>query len=89
MFGFQVYEGFESEGVARSGTAYLPRSGEALLGGHAVMAVGYNWRTWRFIVRNSWGSGWGNKGYFTMPVEYLVSPDLASDFWAVTEVACS
>lgn len=88
VFGFQVYESFESEGVARSGTANMPRGNDELLGGHAVMAVGYNWRTKRFTVRNSWGSGWGNHGYFTLPYEYLVSADLSSDFWAVTEVSC-
>ncbi len=37
----------------------------------------------RFIVRNSWGSGWGKGGYFTMPYAYLTDRNLASDFWTI------
>ena len=69
------------ETVARTGIAQMPKKGERALGGHAVMAVGYNQKTTRFLVRNSWGEGWGMKGYFTMPFEYLET--LAADFWTV------
>jgi C1A family cysteine protease len=61
----------------------MPRKSERVLGGHAVLGVGYNDKQKRFIVRNSWGTGWGKQGYFTMPYAYLSNPDLASDFWAV------
>ena len=81
VFGFTVYESFESPTVARTGIAQMPKKGERALGGHAVMAVGYNQKTARFLVRNSWGEGWGMKGYFTMPFEYL--ENLAADFWTV------
>ena len=47
------------------------------------MAVGYNARNDRFIVRNSWGTGWGREGYFTLPFKYLLDPGLASDFWSI------
>ena len=50
------------------------------MGGHAVMAVGYDEGEKRFIVRNSWGENWGLKGYFTMPYKYLASRSLADDF---------
>ena len=53
------------------------------MGGHAVLAVGYDDATSRFIVRNSWGDGWGLAGYFTIPYDYLTNPDLACDFWAI------
>lgn len=83
VFGFSVYESLESEQVARTGRVSMPRKNERLLGGHAVLAVGYNDRQKRFIVRNSWGTGWGLQGYFTMPYGYLADPQLASDFWVV------
>lgn len=84
-FGFSVYEGFESADVARTGIVNLPQHGEKLLGGHAVLAVGYDQAAQRFIVRNSWGTGWGinGTGYFTMPFEYLANRNLSDDFWTV------
>ncbi|MBF0485511.1 MAG: C1 family peptidase [Candidatus Omnitrophica bacterium] len=81
VFGFTVYESFESPQVAKSGIARMPKKGERVLGGHAVMAVGYTQKDKRFIVRNSWGEGWGQKGYFTMPFQYLET--LAADFWTI------
>ena len=61
----------------------MPAAGESVLGGHAVMAVGYDDSQQRFIVRNSWGDGWGMKGYFTMPYAYLTERNLSSDFWTI------
>jgi C1A family cysteine protease len=86
VFGFSVYESFMSEQVAKTGEVPLPTRGEQLIGGHAVVAVGYDDSIQRFIVRNSWGSKWGMKGYFTMPYAYLTDPQLASDFWAIYSV---
>ena len=83
VFGFSVYTAFESQQVATTGIVNLPAKGEKLLGGHAVLCVGYDDSTQRFLVRNSWGSGWGMKGYFTIPYTYLTNPNLASDFWTV------
>ncbi len=83
VFGFTVYESFESAQVAKTGTVNMPRKNERVLGGHAVLAVGYNDQQKRFSVRNSWGTGWGKQGYFTMPYAYLADPNLASDFWVV------
>ncbi len=87
VFGFTVYESFESPQVARSGHAAMPKSGEQTVGGHAVMAVGYDDQNQWFIVRNSWGTGWGMKGYFTMPYQYLLESNLADDFWTIRLVA--
>jgi C1A family cysteine protease len=86
VVGFSVYESFESPEVARTGVVPLPPRGEQLLGGHAVLAVGYDDSQQRFIMRNSWGDGWGMAGYFTMPYAYLTDPGLASDFWAIYAV---
>jgi C1A family cysteine protease len=86
VFGFVVYESFESPEVASSGQAPMPAAGEKQLGGHAVMAVGYDESQQRFTVRNSWGTGWGMQGYFTMPYPYLLQGTLSSDFWTIQTV---
>ncbi len=83
VFGFTVYESFESQEVARTGTVPMPASGEQVLGGHAVLAVGYDDAMQRFIVMNSWGTDWGMQGFFTMPYSYLTDTDLSADFWTV------
>lgn len=83
VFGFTVYEGFESQKTAKTGVADMPRPGERAIGGHAVMAVGYNDREKIFLVRNSWGTRWGKQGYFTMPYAYLAERNLSDDFWTI------
>jgi len=86
VFGFTVYESFESQQVAKTGHAPMPSPKEKVMGGHAVMAVGYDDSQQWFIVRNSWGAGWGMKGYFTLPYEYLLDQNLSSDFWTIRVV---
>jgi C1A family cysteine protease len=83
VFGFSVYESFESAAVARSGVVPLPSPRESLLGGHAVLAVGYDDASARFVLRNSWGGAWGQAGYGTIPYEYLLNANLSDDFWTV------
>ncbi len=83
VFGFTVYESFESPEVAKSGVLEMPQPAERTIGGHAVVAVGYDDEQKRFIVRNSWGANWGQKGYFTMPYDYLSNRNLSDDFWTI------
>lgn len=87
VFGFTVYESFESPGVATTGIVPLPKIGEQVLGGHAVMAVGYDDGNQLFFVRNSWGGSWGLQGYFMMPYAYLTQRNLSSDFWTIRLVS--
>ncbi len=54
--------------------------------GHAVTCVGYNDYKQTFIVRNSWGKEWGDKGYFYMPYAYLLDGHLSMDFWCIREI---
>ncbi|MGH2509212.1 MAG: C1 family peptidase [Gammaproteobacteria bacterium] len=83
VFGFTVYTAFESESVAKTGQLNLPKRGEKSLGGHAICAVGYDDTTKRLLIRNSWGTDWGIKGYFTMPYDYASNNNLADDFWTI------
>jgi C1A family cysteine protease len=83
VFGFSVYDAFESDQVAQTGVLNLPAPTEQCQGGHAVLIVGYDNPSQRFTVRNSWGADWGQSGVFSMPYAYVLSPDLASDFWTI------
>ena len=89
VFGFSVYESFEQPRVAATGVVEMPRMGERVLGGHAVVACGYDLKASRFIVRNSWGGRWGMNGYFTMPFAYLTNAYLSADFWTIRRVPIS
>jgi len=83
VLGFTVYESFESSAVAKTGILNMPGPGEQVMGGHAVLAVGYDDKQGRFIIRNSWSAQWGMQGYFTMPYDYLLNENLSDDFWTV------
>jgi hypothetical protein len=90
VFGFMTFESFESVETAATGIMKMPTSRDRDLGGHAVCAVGYDddftfkgGHKGAMIVRNSWGSAWGDKGYFYMPYDYISDPNLSDDFWAV------
>lgn len=83
VFGFTVYESFMSQAVAKTGNMPMPKASESVEGGHAVMAVGYNDTKRVVIVRNSWNTNWGDKGYFYMPYAYITSNNLCDDFWTI------
>lgn len=83
VFGFTVYSAFESPEVAQSGIVPMPSPSDQVVGGHAVVLIGYDDSKDRFRVRNSWGTGWGLNGYFEMPYLYVTSSSLASDFWVI------
>ena len=97
VFGFEVFESFESQAVADTGVMPVPKPGERSLGGHCVVCVstvedgrniphgipGVAYRR----VRNSWGAGWGDGGYFWMPASIMDDPNASSDFWVLTGVS--
>ncbi len=85
VFGFSVYESFESSAVASTGIVPMPQMSESPIGGHAVMCVGFRDDEQMFTIRNSWGA-WGDNGYCYMPYAYLLSSSLSSDFWTIKSV---
>jgi hypothetical protein len=86
VFGIKVFSSFEGDAVRKSGRLNMPRKGEKVVGLHAVVACGYDDAQQRFIVRNSWGSGWGMRGYFTIPYDYLLDSKISHDFWTIRVV---
>lgn len=87
IMGFYVYESFMSSTVARTGNMPYPNTKrERLLGGHAVLLVGYDKNKKVFIARNSWGTNWGDKGYFYMPFSIVTNTSMSSDYWIIKSV---
>lgn len=90
VFGFSVPEYFEGPEVAAGSMVRLPTARDKILGGHAVLGVGYDFRgpvpfVW---VRNSWGATWGVRGLFKMDARWFVHPGrLVDDMWVFRPVA--
>lgn len=89
VFGITVYESMMASDVAKTGIVPMPTTQEKVLGGHAILAVGFDDKTQRFKFRNSWGTGWGDGGYGYLPYAYLMDQNLASDFWIIRAVTDS
>lgn len=89
VIGFSVYESFESDQVAQTGIMPIPKASEQMLGGHAVLAIGYTHikRHPYLICRNSWGTDWGmDGGNFAAPFAWITSTQNAGDFWTCQAV---
>lgn len=83
--GLMLYQSFYNRGgVARTGLITIPNiKNEAFRGGHAVAIVGYDQRRKLYLMRNSWGTGWGQKGYAWIPYAYVHDKRLCFDLWMI------
>ena len=85
-FGLVLFESFQMAGEA--GIVPMPDpENERMDGGHAMLCVGYSDRDRVFIVRNSWGSNWGDQGYCYIPYDYMTNSDLNHDCWMIRQVS--
>ncbi len=85
-FGLHLFSSFQKAGS--KGLVPMPEpESEQHDGGHAMLCVGYSDNDKVFIVRNSWGEGWGDRGYCYIPYDYMTNPDLNGDLWAIRHVA--
>jgi C1A family cysteine protease len=93
MFGFTVYSSYIQAGT--TGKIPFPVRGEQVAGGHAVVAVGFDdamriknnnpgatETVGALLIRNSWGTGWGDAGYGWLPYDYVLHA-LAVDWWSL------
>jgi C1A family cysteine protease len=93
MFGFTVYSSYSQADT--TGKIPFPAEGESVVGGHAILAVGYDdgmkikntipggvETSGAFLFQNSWGTGWGDQGFGWLPYEYVLQ-GLAADWWAL------
>ena len=87
VFGFTVYSSFMTQKVAQTGKMPMPNlAKDTVVGGHAVVAVGYDDAKQAVLVRNSWGTSWGIGGYFWMPYAFIGSSQYCNDFWTIRTV---
>ena len=85
--GLQIYSSFESPQVKATGIVPTPNPRvEKYLGGHAIMLAGYNTSTGVYYGRNSWGSDWGQSGYFEISDSFILNPRFADDFWKIEKI---
>ena len=86
VFGISCFSGLDTDQCAQTGVVPMPGKNEQADGGHAIVIVGLDLTKGLYKFRNSWGPGWGDKGYGYLPTDYVENPNLASDFWAMFTV---
>lgn len=90
-FGFSVPENMMSDAATTTGEVNYPGITEKIVGGHAVCAWGFDsskqigTEVGAFQCLNSWGSSWGQSGYFWLPYKFFTE-GLANDAWTLRRI---
>jgi len=94
IVGITVYSSFESYAVSINGLVPYPTSNDSSIGGHCIVCIGFSDTVQcpgappgSWLMRNSWGTGWGLNGYFWLPYQYLTDVNLSSDNWYLQSIS--
>lgn len=97
LIGINCYDSIMSDAAANTGLVQMPALNEESQGGHAVLIVGFDERQTvngktnpfyqHFILRNSWSAGWGDKGYFYLPYDFITNEEHTSELWSFVSTA--
>jgi C1A family cysteine protease len=82
MFGFYMFT--NAQKIKADGLVSYPTENDRSIGGHAVVACGYDDARGALLFRNSWGIEWGDNGYGWLPYEFVLK-SLAIDFWSLVK----
>ena len=95
IFGFTIYtSAYENSNSEKGHIPYPEREKDKVVGAHTVVAVGYDddkliqcadrkkYSKGAFLIRNSWGSEWGEEGYGWLPYDYVLA-GLTSAWWSL------
>lgn len=85
VFGMMLRESFHRAATGK-GIVPMPADGDLSLGGHAMLIVGYDTEARMYLVRNSWGERWGDRGYCRIPFAMVDDPAMSWDFWIVRSI---
>lgn len=85
VFGFTTYSNLE-QAEKNKGIIPMPTQSDHTDGGHAVVCCGYDDDKKLFMIHNSWGSKYGDKGYYYLPYDYVTTTDLSDDFWTIRSI---
>ena len=89
-FALNTFESFD-EATRSRGRVPMPKQSDNVRethGWHAMLCVGYSDKDRMFIVRNSWGNAWGDRGYAYIPYDYIMHQDYnAHDSWIIKSLS--